>query len=94
MKKNQSYVLSGILLLCFIVRGQEENNLFLLEGQTQWTNPSNTGLTGVSYLSFLIDSQWLGIKDAPKQLSVIFDPFSQTKKLNLGAIIRNRNRFG
>lgn len=94
MKKIQSYVLSGILLLCFIVRGQDENNLFLLEGQTQWTNPSNTGLNGVSYLSFLIDSQWLGIKDAPKQQSVIFDSFSQSKKLNLGAIIRNRNRFG
>jgi type IX secretion system PorP/SprF family membrane protein len=74
--------------------GQEENHLFLFEEQFQWTNPSTIGLKENTTLALLIDSQWLGIKDAPKQQSIIFTTYRNLRKLNLGGIIRNRSRFG
>jgi type IX secretion system PorP/SprF family membrane protein len=74
--------------------GQEENHLFLFEAQSQWINPSQTGLKKEAYVGLLIESQWLGIKDAPKQQSVFFDAYSNSQKLNTGGVIRNRSRFG
>lgn len=77
-----------------MVWGQEENHLFLLDGQSQWANPSTIGQHQESFLGLLIESQWLGIKDAPKQQSIFINTFSDSKKLNLGGVIRNRSRFG
>ena len=94
MKRSHFYYLTLNFLCCYIIWGQEENHLFLFEAQYQWINPSKIGLTKETFLGLLIDSQWLGIKDAPKQQSVFVDAYSNTQKLNLGGVIRNRSRFG
>ena len=41
----------------------------------------------------MIDSQWLGVKDAPKQQSLFFESSFENQKINFGALIRNRSRF-
>ena len=73
MKMNHFYIRLFTLSYVQVVHGQEENHLFLFDGQFQRTNPSVLGLKKESYLGLLIDSQWLGIKDAPKQQSIFYD---------------------
>ena len=94
MKMNHFYILLFTLSYVQVVHGQEENHLFLFDGQFQRANPSVLGLKKESYLGLLIDSQWLGIKDAPKQQSIFYDSYKDTQNLNLGGVIRNRSRFG
>ena len=94
MTINPFYLLLFTLVYIQVARGQEENHLFLFDGQFQRTNPSIMGLKQESYLGFLIDSQWLGIKDAPKQQSIFYNSYKDTQNLNLGGVIRNRSRFG
>jgi len=94
MKSASIYLLSCILVSSSILWGQEENHLFLFEGQSQWTNPSNVGLNKESTLQLLINSQWLGIKDAPKQQSILFNSRNDAGKIYLGGGVRNRSRFG
>ncbi len=94
MKSKASYPL---LILTFLCNGfsysQETANFLLFSEQLQWTNPALVGLTEQKRLGIMIDSQWLGIKDAPKQQTLFFESFNPSQKLNLGALIRNRSRF-
>ena len=82
MKVNPFYILLITLVYMQVARGQEENHLFLFDGQFQRTNPSILGLKQESYLGLLIDSQWLGIKDAPKQQSIFYDSYKDTQNIN------------
>jgi len=94
LKSLQSPLICIFLLSSITFWGQEENHLFLFNGQSQWTNPSNVGFAEGSSLELLVDSQWLGIKDAPKQQSLLFNFLEDHRKLKLGGILRNRTRFG
>jgi type IX secretion system PorP/SprF family membrane protein len=94
MKIKLSYFLLYGLFHVQLTNGQDENHLFVFDGQLQWTNPAVVGFKQESNLGVLIDSQWLGIKDAPKQQSVYFESYRTIQNLNLGGVIRNRARFG
>lgn len=72
---------------------QEQTILLLFPKQTQGINPALISIKKETNLGLVIDSQWLGIKDAPKQQTLFFESFSKTKKINFGGLIRNRNRF-
>ena len=61
MKVNPFYLLLITLVYIQDARGQEENHLFLFDGQFQSTNPPVLGLKQEPYLGLIIDSQWLGI---------------------------------
>lgn len=76
-----------------ILIGQETSNLLLFSKQLQWTNPSLIGIENDNYFGLLIDSQWLGIKDAPKQQSLFFKTNFENRKISFGGLIRNRSRF-
>lgn len=76
------------------IQGQEENHLYLFDSQIRWINPSTLGINSTRKLELLIDSQWLGLKEAPKQQSLIFDASKSSEKLNTGGVIRARSRFG
>ena len=53
----------------------------------------NCDLGRIQTPNLLIDSQWLGVKDAPKQQSLFFESSFENQKINFGALIRNRSRF-
>ena len=80
-------------LCCWISYSQETSNFLLFSEQLQWTNPAPVGLAEQKRLGILIDSQWLGIKDAPKQQTLFFDSYHPSQKLHFGALVRNRSRF-
>ena len=76
-----------------ILFSQEESLLLLFPKQIQWINPSITAAYGDSSLGLQLDSQWLGVKDAPKQQSIYYESKNVLKKINWGGVIRNRSRF-
>lgn len=76
-----------------ILFSQEESLLLLFPKQVQWINPSMTAAYGDSSLGFQLNSQWLGVKDAPKQQTIYYESNSGLKKINWGGVIRNRSRF-
>ncbi len=73
--------------------GQEQNTLLLFPKQSQWINPALIGQEKETNFGLIIDSQWLGIKNAPKQQSLFFENFNAEKRINTGGLIRNRSRF-
>ena len=87
---------STLLLLLIGIHlsaGQEASNQLLFPKQLQWTNPALVGIEQEKNFGLLIDSQWLGVKDAPKQQSLFFESSFENQKINFGALIRNRSRF-
>ena len=53
----------------------------------------NCDLKRIQTPNLMIDSQWLGVKDAPKQQSLFFESSFENQKINFRALIRNRSRF-
>lgn len=82
--------LIGLPSLCV---GQEEDLLLIFPKQLQWINPASIGLEKETNLGLLINSKWLGIKDAPKQQTLFYESFSGKKNINFGGLIRNQSRF-
>lgn len=94
MKSKLTYGLLCLVFLCSLPsNSQETSNFLLFSEQLQWTNPALVGLAEQKRLGIMIDSQWLGVKDAPKQQTLFYESFNPSQKLNFGALIRNRSRF-
>lgn len=89
-----SFILFFLLIWIRGIYGQEENHLYLFDSQIRWINPSYLGTNTKHRLELLIDSQWLGLKEAPKQKTLVFDVYKSAQKLNTGGVIRSRSRFG
>ncbi len=95
MFRNLKHKSTLLLLLIGIhlLAGQEASNQLLFPKQLLWTNPALVGIEQEKNIGLLIDSQWLGVKDAPKQQSLFFESSFENQKINFGALIRNRSRF-
>ena len=90
----KKYCFLGFLIgYSFSSLGQEPIILFLFPKQAQGINPALIGIKKEANLRLVIDSQWVGIKDAPKQKTLFFESYSPINKINLGGLIRNRSRF-
>ncbi len=72
---------------------QETSSIFILPQQLQWANPALLHTTKNKQLSFLFESQWLGIPRAPRQQSFLFVSKNKNKKVTFGVVLRNRSEF-
>lgn len=79
-------------LFIFLVHGQEEPFLFLFPNQILWINPAHISSETPS-LRLQINSQWLGVKDAPKEQYISFHTQTKNQNLFLGGGIRNQTKF-
>ena len=73
-------------MLSSICRSQQESNFSYYMFNHQAINPAYTGSRGITNLTSVIRSQWVGIEGAPETQTVTFGKSVNSKNLGSGIL--------
>ena len=76
-------------MLSTICRSQQESNFSYYMFNHQTINPAYTGSRGITHLTSVIRSQWIGLEGAPETQTITFGKSLNSKNLGYGISILN-----
>ena len=76
-------------MLSTICRSQQESNFSYYMFNHQAINPAYTGSRGITNITSLIRSQWVGLEGAPETQTITFGKSLNSKNLGYGISILN-----
>ena len=87
MKNSILYIF--LILISTICRSQQESNFSYYMFNHQAINPAYTGSRGITNITSLIRSQWVGLEGAPETQTITFGKSLNSKNLGYGISILN-----
>ena len=93
MNKQKQYLLFISILLCFVLKAQQDSHSVFYKEQMNTFNPAFTATESVPVFKGSIRSQWLGVEGAPKIQVFSFGIPGRKNRLGFGGVITNDKTF-